>query len=140
MRGSRSFAGLLGVVLIGLALSDAVKLDIWMNSPTPVAYLSSLLLLAGGLLLVLVHARWTGGRHGAVALLGWLAIVGGLAWHVAVLDWPAVVSGLARFLAAPWFGGGTARDTNARLAQIDVLLASGLFLTFAAWGSRQGGE
>ncbi len=141
MRGSRLVAGLLGPALIALALVDAAKLQIWTNAPAPVAYVSSALLFVSGLSIVLVHSRWTGGGwHGLVTLLGWLAFVGGLAWHVTLLGWPAVVGGLARFIAAPWFGGGAGKDTNAQLAQIDVLLASGILLTFAAYGSRQGGE
>jgi hypothetical protein len=142
MRGSRLVAGLLGPVLIALALSDATKLHIWTNTPAPVAYLSSTLLFVGGvggLSIVLVHNRWTGGWHVLVTLLGWLAIVGGLAWLVTLLGWSAVVGGLVRFMAAPW-GGGATKDINAQLAEIDVLLASGIFLTFAAYGSRQGGE
>ena len=142
MRGSRLVAGLLGPVLVALALSDATKLHIWTNAPAPVAYLASTLLFVGGvggLSSVLVHNRWTGGWHVLVTLLGWLGIVGGLAWLVTLLGWPAVVGGLVRFMAAPW-GGGATKDTNARLAEIDVLLASGIFLTFAAYGSRQGGE
>jgi hypothetical protein len=75
-----------------------------------------------------------------VTLLGWLAIVGGLAWQVTLLGWPAVVGSLARFIAAPWLGGVAIKDTNAQLAEIDVLLASGILLTFAAYGSRQGGQ
>ena len=124
MRGSRVVAGLLGPVLIALALSDATKLHIWTNTPAPVAYLSSTLLFVGGvggLSIVLVHTRWTGGWHVLVTLLGW----------------PAVVGGLVRFMAAPW-GGEATKDINAQLAEIDVLLASGIFLTFAAYGS--GGE
>jgi len=140
MKGSRLVAGLLGPVLIALALSDATKLHLWTNTPAPVAYLSSALLLVGGLAIVMVHNRWTGGWHALVTLLGWLAIVGGLAWHVTLLGWPAVVGGLARFVAAPWFGGVATKDTTAQLAEIDVLLLSGILLTFAAYGFRQRGE
>ena len=32
--------------------------------------------------------------------LGWLAIVGGLAWHIALLGWPAVAGAFARFAIA----------------------------------------
>ena len=139
MRGSRLVAGLLGLVLIAFALSDAMKLHIWTNTPSPLAYVSSTLLCVGGLSIVLVLNRWTGGGHVLVTLLGWLAIVGGLAWHVTLLGWPTVVGALARFIASPW-GGLAPKDTNAQLAQVDVLLASGIILTFAAYGSRQGGE
>ena len=37
-------------------------------------------------------------------------------------------------------GVGGLSIANAQLEEIDVLLASGIFLTFAAYGSRQGGE
>jgi hypothetical protein len=126
-----------------LALSDATKLHIWTSTPAPVAYLSSTLLVVGGvggLSIVLAHNGGTGGWRALVGFLGGLAVVGGLAGLVAVLGWPAFITGLIGFLGAPWFGGGITRDTNARLAQIDVLLASGIFLTLAAYGSRQGGE
>jgi len=143
MRGSRHVAGLVGLGLIALALSDATKLHIWTDTPALVAYLASTLLFVGGvggLTLALVHDRWAGGWQVLVTLLGALAVVGGLAWLVTLLGWPAVVGGLARFMAAPWFGGISTNDTNAQLAQIAVLLASGVFLTVAAYGSRQGGE
>jgi hypothetical protein len=112
MSGSRLIAGLFGLVLIGLALSDAAKLHIWTNTPAPVAYLSSVVLFVGGLIVVLVHNRWTGGWHVLLTLLGWLAIVGGLVWHIALLGWPAVVGALARFATAPW-GAGWASKTAA---------------------------
>lgn len=140
MRGSRLVAGLLGPVLIALALSDATKLHIWTTIPAPVGYLSSALLFVGGLTIVLIHHRGTGSWQVPVTLLGWLAIVGGLAWHVTLLGWRAVIGGLARFIAAPWLGGAAIKDTNAQLAELDVLLASGILLTFAAYRSRQGGE
>jgi hypothetical protein len=140
MSGSRLLAGLFGLVLIGLALSDAGKLHIWTNIPAPVAYLSSAVLFAGGLIIVLVHNRWTGTWH--IALLGWLAMVGGLAWHITLLGWHAVVLALARFIMAPW--GGWVRvgitSSSDQLAQIDLLLASGMFLTFAAYGFKQRSE
>lgn len=140
MSGSRLVAGLFGLVLIGLALSDAAKLHIWTNTPAPVAYLSSAVLFVGGLIIVLVHNRWTGGWHVLLTLLGWLAIVGGLAWHIALLGWPAVVGALARFAMAPWGGRLGIKNSSDELAQIDLLLASGMFLIFAAYGFRQRGE
>lgn len=136
MKGSRQVASLFGLVLTALALSDAAKLRIW-TSAAPAGYLPSAGLILGGVALVLVPDRWTGGREALVTMAGWLAITGGLAWHVALLGWPAVVWGLSRFLAAPWFGGGQAPDVRARLAGIDVLLASGLLLTIAAYRVRR---
>jgi hypothetical protein len=140
MRGLRVFARLFGLVLIALALPDAAKLHIWTSIPSPVSYLSSAVLVVGGLALVLVHPRWTGDWPVLVAILGWLAMLGGLAWHATLLGSPAVVGALARFLAAPWFGGGGPKDALAQLAQIEVLLASGLVLIVAAYGVRRGGE
>jgi hypothetical protein len=128
---------------MALALSDAAKLHVWTISPASVAYLASTLLFVGGvggLTLALVHDRGAGGWQALVTLLGALAVVGGLAWLVALLGWPAVVGGLARFVAAPWFGGIATNDTNAQLAQVAVLLASGVCLTLAAYGSGPGGE
>jgi hypothetical protein len=140
MSGSRLVAGLFGLVLIGLALSDAAKLHIWTNTPASVAYLSSALLFVGGLIVVLVHNRWTGGWHVLLTLLCWLAIVGGLAWHIALLGWPAVAGALARFATAPWLGRLGIKTSSDLLAEIEVLLASGMFLIFAAYGFRQRSE
>jgi hypothetical protein len=138
--GPRLLAGLFGLVLIGLALSDAAKLHIWTNTPAPVAYLSSAVLFVGGLLIVLVHNPWGGGWHVLLTLLGWLAIVAGLAWHIALLGWHAVVLALARFAMSPWLGGLGIKNSSDQLAQIDVLLASGIFLIFAAYSFRQRSE
>ena len=137
MTGSRLVAGLFGLVLIGLALSDAAKLHIWTNAPTPVAYLSGPVLFVGALIIVLVHNRWTGGWHALLTLLGWLAIVGGLACHIALLGWPAFVGPIARFVMSPWGGRWLIKNSSDQLAEIDVLLASGMFLTFAAYGFRK---
>ena len=71
MSGSRLVAGLFGLVLIGLALSDAAKLHIWTNTPAPVAYLSSAVLSVGRLIIVLVHNRWTGGQGPEESIPGW---------------------------------------------------------------------
>jgi len=103
MIDSRLVAGLFGLVLIGLALSDAAKLHIWTNTPAPVAYLSSAVLFVGGLIVILVHNRWTGGWHVLLTLLGWLAIVGGLVWIS-----PSWVGLLLSVLSpvSPWLRGG----------------------------------
>jgi hypothetical protein len=137
MTGSRLVAGLFGLVLIGLALSDAAKLHIWTNTPAPVAYLSGAVLFVGGLIIVLVYNRWTSGWPVLFTLLGWLAIVGGLACHIALLGWPAFVGPLARFVMSPWGGRWLIKNSSDQLAEIDVVLATGLFLTFTAFGFRQ---
>jgi hypothetical protein len=41
---------------------------------------------------------------------------------------------------APWGGRLGIKNISDELAQIDLLLASGIFLIFAAYGFRQRGE
>jgi hypothetical protein len=136
MSGSRLLAGLFGLVLIGLAVSDAAKLHFWTNAPVPFAYLSSVALLVVGLIVVLVHKRWTGGRA-LFTLLGWLAVAGGLAWQIDLLGWPAVAGALARFVMAPWGGRLGIKTGIDQLAQTELLLASGMFLVLAAYGFKR---
>jgi len=97
-------------------------------------------LFVGGLIIALVHNRWLNGSHALLTLVGWLAIVGGFAWHIALLGWHAVVGALARFAMSPWGGRLGIISSSDQLAQIDLLLASGMFLIFAACGFRQRSE
>ena len=140
MSGSRLVAGLFGLVLVALALSDAAKLHIWTNTSAPVEYFSSGVLFVGGLIIVLIHNRWTSGSHPILPLLGWLTIVVGFTWHITLLGWPAIASALGRFAMAPWGGELGIKNSSDQLAQTELLLACGLFLFFAAYGFRQRGE
>jgi hypothetical protein len=112
MSGSGLVAGLFGLVLIGLALSDAAKLHIWANTLAPVAYLLSGVIFVGGLIIVLIHNRWTSGSRVLLTFLGWLAIVA-----VSPAISPSLVGMPLPVLSAvlPWLrgGGGWASRTAA---------------------------
>jgi hypothetical protein len=83
-------------------------------------FLSGILVLLGGLVIVRVHNLWTGGWPVIVTVFGWLGIVGGLArmWF------PYMAAPIAETFATPTglLGGGL------------LVLALGSFLTYKALG------
>jgi hypothetical protein len=86
-------------------------------------FLSGILSLLGGLAIVRVHNIWTGGWPVIVTVLGWLAIIGGLArmWF------PHLAAPIAETFAGNW---------TALLVGGLLVLALGAFLTYKAFGSR----
>lgn len=108
---SRSIAGLMGPVLVAMAAALLLnkkllpELAQQMQHEYGVIFLSGILLLVAGLSIVRIHNDWSGGWPLLVTVLGWLAIVGGLARmlyfrHLALLapgivQYPAVITGAA---------------------------------------------
>ena len=119
MATSRRFAGLIGPTLIALALSEGLNLQLMFDNPAPVVlvYLNGTLLFVAGVAIVRDHNRWTAGWPVLVTILGWLAIL----------------AGLARMFAPVL----TQRETHVPVAVyglLAVLLVVGIFLSFKAYG------
>ena len=111
---SRAIAGLMGPVLVAMAAALLLNKKLMpelaqqMQHDFGIIFLSGILLLVTGLSIVRVHNDWAGGWPVLVTLLGWLAIIGGLARmlyfrHLALLapgivQYPAVITGAAVIL------------------------------------------
>lgn len=98
---SRFIAGLMGPTLTAMAAAILLNKKVLpelaqqMAHDFGVIFLSGVMLLVAGLAVVRVHNDWSGGWPLLVTLLGWLAIVGGLARilyfrHLALLA-PSIV-------------------------------------------------
>ncbi|MCB1548332.1 MAG: hypothetical protein KDJ41_10960 [Hyphomicrobiaceae bacterium] len=127
---SRLIAGFAGPLMLALGVA------MLMNRAAMVAmtgefarnqglvFLAGILALVAGIAIVRVHNVWSGGWPVVVTVLGWLAIVGGLArmWF------PQFAAPIAQTL----LGG---RQTALVIGGV-ALLALGAFLTFKAYGSH----
>src|SRR5262245_29253956 len=97
MSTSKTIAGLAGPTLVALAVALLVNLGTFPAMIAEVArepaliFLSGVLLLVAGLAIVRAHNIWSGGWPVVVTVLGWLAILGGLARML----FPAGLAGLA---------------------------------------------
>jgi hypothetical protein len=85
MNVSKTIAGLIGPTLIAVAAAillnfGSIPALVEEASHEPgLLMVSGILLFVGGLAIVRVHNRWTGGWPVVVTILGWLFILGGLA-------------------------------------------------------------
>jgi len=117
MTTSKRIAGLIGPVLVAVALSESMNLRLMLSSPAPtvVVYLAGTLLFLAGIAIVRDHNRWSGWPV-LVTLVGWLSILGGL---------------IRMF--APVFSQREAQNTTSVYALLVVVFAIGVFLTFKAY-------
>src|SRR6266851_2229954 len=85
MTTSKMIAGLMGPTLIAIAVAMLLNLDSFPVLVEQVArdpaliFLSGVLLFVAGLAIVRAHNIWSGGWPVLVTVLGWLALVGGMA-------------------------------------------------------------
>lgn len=85
MDTSLLLARLLGPILVVLAVGLIAFQDSWRSMAKefivsrPLMFMSGFLTLLGGLAIVNTHNVWTGGWPVIITILGWLAIVGGIA-------------------------------------------------------------
>ena len=86
-------------------------------------FLSGILSLLAGVAIVRVHNVWTGGWRVIVTVLGWLAIVGGLAAHVVPADGRAGRRDASEAIRQALIVGGL------------VVLALGAFLSYKSYMS-----
>jgi hypothetical protein len=123
MTNSKRIAGLIGPVLVAVAVSESINLRLLLSTPAPilVVYLAGTLLFLAGIAIVRDHSRWTGGWPVLVTLTGWLAVVGGL---------------IRMF--APVFVQREAQNTTVAYALLVAVFAVGAFLTFKAYSRERG--
>lgn len=117
---SKRIAGLLGPTCIAIAVTEALNLRTLANPPAAVGlvYMNGTLLFVAGLAIVRAHNRWEVGWPMLVTLMGWFAILAGL---------------LRMFMPASTQSGATWVD-----GLLIVLLATGVLLTFKAYGRATG--
>ncbi len=118
MAESRHIAGLLGPTLIALAASEVLNPNIWENVPATQTYLAGTLWFVAGVSIVRAHNRWTGGWPVLITLMGWFAMLGGL---------------FRMFAPAQ-----SVPSASTLLAMQLVLLTIGVYLTFKAYGPKDG--
>jgi hypothetical protein len=78
MDRSKQIAGLAGPVLMVLAATEAMNLDIWAVSLPAVVYLNGMILFGVGLAVVRVHNLWVRDWRVLITLAGWAVMAGGL--------------------------------------------------------------
>jgi len=126
MTTSRTIAGLLGPTLIALPVAMLLNLGSFpaiaeqFARELPLIFVSGILLFVAGLAIVRAHNIWSGGWPVLVTVLGWLAIIGGLARML----FPTRAAGIAAQF-------GESRGMLAGTAI--VLLLIGAFLSFKAY-------
>ena len=114
MAEPRRIAGLAGPTLMAVTLSEALNLDIWRGVSPTLVYLNGVLLFVAGLAIVRAHNVWSRRWTVVVTLLGWAALLAGLARMFAP--------------AAPQLG-----ETPSTYGVIGLLFLAGAFLTFQAY-------
>ena len=128
MTTSERIAGLIGPTLVGMAAAMLLNLGSFpalaeqISRDPALILVSGVLLLVAGLAIVREHNLWTGGWPVLVTVLGWLAILGGLARML----FPFQLAGIA---------GGLGQGTGLVVVAAIVLLVVGGFLTFKAYRS-----
>lgn len=121
---SRFLAGLIGPVLLALAVSMVLNRGLVdtmaaeLNHEITVILISGVLLLPTGLAILARHRTWSG-WPALVTLMGWLAVIGGL---VRILL-PKQLAGIAPAVVA----------SGAPVVSILVLGLAGAFLTYKAY-------
>ena len=128
MTTSKTIAGLIGPVFIAVAAAmlnfgsfPALAEQFSRNSA--LIFVTGILLFVAGIATVRAHNIWAGGWPVLVTVLGWLAIVVGLARIL----FPASQAALA---------GGVGHSLGLTLAVAAVLLGLGAFLSFKAYRSE----
>ena len=129
MTTAKMIAGLIGPTLIAMAAAILVNLGalpVMLEQVTrdpALIFLSGILLFVAGLAIVRVHNIWTGGWPVLVTVLGWLAMLSGLARMFLPTRLAAVAAAFSQ-------------STGVILAAAVVVLAIGSFLCFKAYGRR----
>jgi hypothetical protein len=129
MAHSKLIAGFIGPLLAAMGLAMLVNRDLFpamigqLAQSYGLIFLSGILSLLAGIAIVRVHNVWTGGWQIIVTVLGWLAILGGLArmWF------PQLAGPIAETFAG---------NSMALLVAGIVVSALGAFLSYKAYGPR----
>ena len=75
---SRDLAGLIGPVVVVLAITETINFHIWDTNIPAVTYLNGSILLVAGLAIVRAHNRWTRSWPVLITIVGWFALAFGL--------------------------------------------------------------
>jgi FtsH-binding integral membrane protein len=79
MTNSRNLAGILGPTLVVLSTSEALNYRIWDTSMPQIVYVNGSLLFVAGVAMVRSHNYWAKDWRVIVTILGWFALLFGLA-------------------------------------------------------------
>ena len=125
MPASRMIAGLIGPTLVAIAAGLLLNVGSFpalaeQFSNPALIFVSGILVFVAGLAVVRTHNVWSGGWPVLVTILGWLA----------------VLSGLARILFPTWLASivaGFGQSIGSIIAGAVILLVLGAFLSFKAY-------
>jgi hypothetical protein len=126
MTTSKMIAGLIGPTLAAIAAAMLLNLASFpafaeqFSRDPGLIFLSGVLLFVAGVAIVRVHNIWAGGWPVSVTILGWLAVLGGLAR----MFFPIRLAALA---------GQIGQSTGFIAVSAVVILALGAFLSFKAY-------
>jgi hypothetical protein len=127
MATSRTIAGLVGPTLVALAAATVLNVGSFpalvegVSRDPALVLVSGILMFVAGLAIVRAHNCWAGGWAVVVTVIGWLALLGGLARML----FPVQLANMAV---------GLAQSTGIVAAVAIVLFAVGAFLCFKAYG------
>src|SRR5438128_8313461 len=133
MTTSKTIAGLIGPTLVAIAagmllnIGSSPELAEQVSRDPALIFVSGILLFVAGLAIVRAHNRWTKEWPVLVTILGWLAILSGLARML----FPTRLASIA---------GGIGQTTGAIIPAAIVLLGLGAFLSFEAYRRVEAGH
>jgi len=75
---SRRIARILGPVIVAVALSEAINMDIFAEQAAPIVYLNGAVLFTAGVAVLQAHATWRRDWTVLITLAGWALTAAGL--------------------------------------------------------------
>ncbi|MEH2512208.1 cytochrome bd-type quinol oxidase subunit 2 [Nitrobacteraceae bacterium AZCC 1564] len=126
MTTSKTIAGLIGPTLVAITASMLLNIGSFptlaeqVSRDPAIIFVSSILLFVAGLAIVRAHNRWKYGWPLLVTVLGWLAVLGGLARMLFPTGLAAIAAGIDRV-------------TGVIIATAIVILGLGALLSFKAY-------
>ena len=130
MPSSKTIAGLIGPTLIAIAVALLVNLESFPALAESVSrdplliFVSGVLMFIAGLAIVRVHNRWEADWTVLVTVLGWIALIGGLARMM----FPTELAAMATKVS---------QDKGLIAAEAVVLLVVGAFLSYKRYSRKQ---
>jgi cytochrome bd-type quinol oxidase subunit 2 len=130
MPSSKTIAGLIGPTLIAIAVALLVNLESFPALAESVSrdplliFVSGVLMFIAGLAIVRVHNRWEADWTVLLTVLGWIALIGGLARMMFPIELAAMATKFSQ-------------DTGLIAAEAVVLLVVGAFLSYKGYGRKQ---
>ena len=130
MPRSKTIAGLIGPTLIAIAVALLVNLESFPALAESVSrdplliFVSGVLMFIAGLAIVRVHNRWEADWTVLVTVLGWIALIGGLARMMFPTELAAMTAKVSQ-------------DTGLIATEAVVLLVVGAFLSYEGYSRNQ---